>query len=419
MTTSKINNAEQTFVWIWLPGKTYPIVAGRITKQNQLYAFTYGKSYLENPEAIALSPLELPLKTGVALPEGMNNIHACLRDAAPDAWGRRVIDYKYANLNPNELDYMLLSSSDRIGALDFQESSSEYVPREPKKATLENLLQVTSFIEQNQPLPPELEYALLRGTSVGGARPKALIEDNGQSFIAKFSLNTDTFNIIKAEYVGMRLAKLVGLHVPSVTIRHVLGKDVLMIERFDRDNTKSGKTRRLMLSGLSLLKLNEFEARYASYCDIAEIIRQRFKTSQSDLLEFYKRLVFNILIGNTDDHARNHSAFWDGKMFSLTPAYDLCPQPRIGQEATQAMAIEGSEGNFSTLVNIQSISEYFQITPENARALINEMIHTIELHWTEVCKEANLSVVERNRLWGNCVFNPFCFREWTKASNSM
>lgn len=412
MITSKMQNTDHAFVWIWLPGKTDPIVAGRITKINQLHVFTYGKSYLENPEAISLSPLELPLKSGDFFPVGLNTIHSCLRDAAPDAWGRRVIDYKYANLNPGELDYMLLSSSDRIGALDFQASSSEYCARESKRATLEDLLQVSAYIVQNKSLPPELVYALLRGTSVGGARPKALIEDNGKSFIAKFSLNTDTFNIIKAEYVGMRLARLVGLNVPNVTIRHVLGKDILMVERFDRTSVNFETTRHLMLSGLTLLNLNEFEARYASYIDLAEIIRQRFEMPQNDLLELYKRLVFNILIGNTDDHARNHSAFWNGTTLSLTPAYDLCPQPRIGQEATQAMAIEGSEGNFSTLANVRSISEHFQITSEKAYTLINEMISTLESHWGNICEDAGLSLVERNRLWENCILNPFCFRGW-------
>ena len=413
MTTFKIKNADHAFVWIWLPGKTFPIVAGRLSKINTLHLFTYGRSYLENREAIPLSPIELPLKPGNVFPEGMNTVHACLRDSAPDAWGRRVIDYQYANLNSDELDYLLLSGSDRIGALDFQTSPFEYIPRETKMVTLEELLEVALSIEQNKPLPPELEYALLRGTSVGGARPKALIQDGSKNFIAKFSLSTDIFNVIKAEYVGMRLAKLVGLNVPWVALRNVLGKDILLVERFDRESNNIGVTRRFMLSALSLLKLNELEARYASYCDLAEIIRQKFTDPQQDLTELFKRLVFNILIGNTDDHARNHSAFWDGKTLSLTPAYDLCPQPRIGQEATQAMAIEGLEGNFSTLANIYSIRQYFQLTDSSAREIINEIVETIRSRWMSVCEEANLSMVERNRLWGNCLFNPFCFRNWS------
>lgn len=412
MTTFKMKNADHAFVWIWLPGKTNPIVAGRITKINQLYAFTYGASYLENPEAMALSPFELPLEVGNVLPVGINTIHSCLRDSAPDAWGRRVIDYKYAQFNANELDYMLLSGSDRIGALDFQTSPVEYIPREAKKVSLEDMLKITSFIEKNKPLPPELEFALLRGTSVGGARPKALINDHGKNYIAKFALNNDIFNIIKTEYIGMRLAKKLGLNVPEVKLRQALGKDILLVERFDRSKMESGTIRHFMLSALSLLKLNEMEARYASYCDLAEIIRQRFSNPQKELIELYKRLIFNVLIGNTDDHARNHSAFWSGKSLHLTPAYDLCSQPRIGQEATQAMAIEGIEGNFSTLVNVHSICEYFQLSNEKARELIQEMIGGIENYWPLICEEANLAEIERNRLWQNAVFNPFCFRGW-------
>lgn len=415
MTTFKIKNANKAFVWVWLPGKTEPVVAGRIIKKAQLHTFTYGRSYLLNPQAIPLSPLELPLISGTFLPKGLDIIHSCLRDSAPDAWGRRLIDYKYPKLNAGELDYMLLSSSDRIGALDFQPSATEYHARELKSVTLEDLLKMTTLVESNQPIPPELEYALLRGTSVGGARPKALIQDHGKNMIAKFALNSDTFNIIKAEYIGMRLAKLVKLNVPLVNLHTILGKDILMVERFDRLSNASGTTRRSMLSGLSLLQLNEFEARYASYRDLADIIRQQFYDPKSDLLELYKRLIFNVLIGNTDDHARNHSAFWDGKMLSLTPAYDLCPQPRIGQETTQAMAIEGSEGNFSTLTNIHSISEHFLISKPESCNIINEMIETILHHWNDICEEATITTLERERLWGRAIFNPFCFRGWSKT----
>jgi serine/threonine-protein kinase HipA len=116
------SNASQAFVWIWLPQETQPIVAGKINLIEGKYHFVYGRSYLEHQQAISLSPIELPLQRGTFEPEGLNDIHACLRDAAPDAWGRRVIDYEYPSLNPNELDYMLLSGSNRIGA--FQQSST-------------------------------------------------------------------------------------------------------------------------------------------------------------------------------------------------------------------------------------------------------------------------------------------------------
>lgn len=414
-TTFKFINADQGFVWIWLPRRTTPVVAGRIdlveTGRN-LFTFTYGKSYLENPEAIPLSPFELPLKAGVFFPEGMNTIHSCLRDSSPDAWGRRVIEFRYG-IQLNELDYMLLSGNDRIGAIDFQRKSDQYEKVEQKIPKLEELLRITTIVEENLSLPKELEYALLCGTSIGGARPKALIQDGNHHYIIKFPLSTDSFNLIKAEYVGMRLAKLLGINVPNVSIRQVLEKEVLIVERFDREYKNSGFTRKLMLSALSLLKLNELEARYASYLDFADVLRQQSYNPKQDLIELYRRLVFNILIGNTDDHARNYSAFWDGKALNLTPAYDLCPQPRFGQEATQAMALEGIQNNFSTLVNALSIAEHFQLDKTGAHRLIHEMIDRLKINWEPVCDEAKLTGSERDRLWGKALFNPFIFQGFT------
>ena len=409
------SNVAEAFVWIWLPGSTVPVVAGRIEKHGSLHHFTYGRSYRERDDAMALSPFELPLQPGTFEPMGMNTIHSCLRDAAPDAWGRRVVGYKSPDLAADELDYLLLSGSDRIGALDFQASATEYVPRESDHPTLDDLLQATELLEANRPLPPELERALLRGTSVGGARPKALIDHAGKYFIAKFSSTTDVYPVVKAEYIAMRLAALAGLSVAPVSLASSLGKDVLMIERFDRVDTATGKARRLMLSGLSLLELNEMEARYASYSDLADRVRQRFIEPQATLAELYKRLAFNVLVGNTDDHARNHSAFWAGQQLRLTPAYDICPQLCTGQEATQAMDIGGVAGNASMLANVLSVCGKFQLRKSDARAVIEQLKTAVEDNWVEVCQEANLGTLERDRLWGRALLNPYCLQDWESA----
>lgn len=409
MTTS---NAQEAYVWIWLPGETTPVVAGRIYKQGARHYFTYGRSYRERANAIALSPFELPLQAGTFEPAGMNTIHSCLRDGAPDAWGRRIIGYKFRDFNADELDYMLLSGSDRIGALDFQLSSSEYQPRGLDHPQLEQLLTAATLIEQNQPLPPELDYALLHGTSVGGARPKALINEGDRQLIAKFSASTDTYNMVKGEYAAMRLARIAGINVADVQLTQSLGKDVLLVNRFDRYFTAQGECRRVMLSGLSLLGLNEMEARYASYRDLADLIRQRFSNPTATLHELYRRLVFNILIGNTDDHARNHSAFWDGQALALTPAYDLCPQVRAGQEATQAMRLDGDEGNHSTLSNVLSICESFQLAPEDAKQTIEAIRNVVEGEWQNVCDEAQMTAVERERLWQRAILNAYCLQGW-------
>ena len=139
----------------------------------------------------------------------------------------------------------------------------------------------------------------------------------------------------------MRLAVRAGLNVASVSLEHVAGKDVLLVERFDRVKTRDGWTRKAMVSALTLFGLDEMMARYASYEDLAEIIRHRFTSPKATLRELYGRLVFNILCGNTDDHARNHAGFWDGEQLTLTPAYDICPQSRTGNVASQAMLIVG------------------------------------------------------------------------------
>lgn len=404
--------ADEAYVWIWLPEASEPIVAGRVVKTGNRHLFTYGQSYRARVAAIPLSPFELPLEPGTFEPEGMHVIHTCLRDAAPDAWGRRVLEYRYPASSLGELDYLLLSGSDRIGALDFQASATEYVARDSSQIGLDELIQAADRIESGQPLPPELDAALLHGTSVGGARPKALITDAHTHYIAKFSSTTDVYPIVKAEYIAMRLGQLVGLSVAPVKFTQSLSRDVLLVKRFDRVYREGEVYRRGLLSGLSLLRLHEMEARYASYRDLADLIRQRFMNPAQQLEELFKRLVFNVLIGNTDDHARNHAAFWDGRHLDLTPAYDICPQMRTGQEASQAMDIGGVEGRLSTLKNVLSTCSAFQLDEVRARGLIEEIAAVIERQWGSVCDEVHLSPMERTRLWRRVVLNPYCFQAW-------
>jgi serine/threonine-protein kinase HipA len=407
--TSDRQSADSAYVWIWLPQQTEPVVAGRIVRQGQWHYFTYGRSYLQRAHAMPLSPFELPLGKNTFQPEGLNTIHSCLRDAAPDAWGRRVISYQHRDFIPGELDYLLLSGSDRIGALDFQRDGSHYQPRQTQQAQLTELLTAAERVETGQPLPPELDIALMHGTSVGGARPKALLNDGQHSYIAKFSSSTDYYDIVKAEYVAMQLAQQAGLDVAHTQMVSVMGKDVLLVERFDRLHQGNQHYRRSLLSGLSLLGLNEMEARYASYQDLADLIRLHFTHPVATLRELFQRIVFNILIGNTDDHARNHAAFWDGNTLQLTPAYDLCPQMRSGREATQAMRIGGIHGNFSTLANILSVCHHFQLTSDAARHLVDQQVEVIQQHWDSACDKAGMTAHERGRLWQRAVFNPFCF----------
>jgi len=417
MMTSKPHNKE-AFVWIWLPGATQPVVAGKLEADNGTLHFNYGKSYLDRKDdknpAIPIYAPELPLRAGVLPLLGDLEIPNCIRDAAPDAWGRRVILNRQFGLKGrdadtgslDELTYLLESGSDRIGALDFQQSPTEYVPRTPNNASLEELLASTERVEQGVPLTAELDQALFHGSSIGGARPKALIEDQDTKYIVKFSSGSDLYSVVKAEYVAMRLASIAGLEAAAVKLVKAAGKDVLLIERFDRIALDSGWARKAMVSALTLFGLSEMTARYASYEDLAEIIRHRFTQPGETLKELYNRLVFNILCGNTDDHARNHAAFWNGKELTLTPAYDICPQGRTGNEATQAMLVTG-DNRFSQLKTCLVAAHHFLLSRPAAVDALDRIETAIRDHWERVCEEAELSPVDKNYLWGRQFLNPF------------
>ena len=400
----------EAYVWIWLPGATAPVVAGRIARDGERLIFNYGQSYLDANDRIPIYEPELPLRRGAIATEAGMSMAGCLRDASPDAWGRRVIlnrvfGSRGTDADSTELDeltYLLQSGSDRIGALDFQRSPSEYVPRAVQTATLEELLSAAEKVEQGVPLAPDVDRALFHGTSLGGARPKAMIEHGDTRKVAKFSSSTDTYNVVKAEYVAMRLASRAGLDVAAVSLEHVAGKDVLLVERFDRAKTKGGWTRKAMVSALTMFGLDEMMARYASYEDLAEIVRHRFTSPKATLHELYGRLVFNILCGNTDDHARNHAGFWDGECLTLTPAYDICPQSRTGNVASQAMLILG-DNRMSTLAACLEAAPSFQLNENAAKDIIRRQIAAIRDGWDDICEEAVLTEVERN-LFGRRLF---------------
>jgi len=339
-----------------------------------------------------------------------------LRDGAPDAWGRRVIlnrlfgrtegDVQIERLD--ELTYLLQSGSDRAGGLDFQARADRYVARSPKAASLEELMTAAGRVEAGLPITSELEQALFHGSSLGGARPKALIDDGETRLIAKFSSQNDLYNVVKAEFLAMRLAALVGLTVAPVSLERAAGKDVLLVQRFDRTLAPAGWTRRRMVSALTVLGLDELMGRYASYQELAEIIRLRFAAPRETLRELFNRLVFNVLTGNTDDHARNTSAFSDGARLELTPAYDICPQGRSGGEATQAMVVVGDD-RMSRLTTCLAAAPGFLLQRVEAEAVIARQVDVIQSGWEAVCVEAHLSTIDRAYFWRRQFLNPFAF----------
>lgn len=402
------SSSDELYVWIWLPGATDPIVAGKLFRDRNVIGFVYGSSYLDNRDAIAIYEPELPLIDELQYPSGPMEVHNCIADAGPDSWGQRVIDRKLdGGETADELDYLALSGSDRIGALDFQASATTYEPRMAKHASLEELAEAAQRIDEDQPLNDELKEALLHGSSVGGARPKALIDDSTRKLIAKFSSSRDSYPIVTAEYVAMQLAARCGIDVARTELTSALGKDVLLVERFDRDHDG---TRRAMVSGLTLLGLPDTAQLDGSYSLLATRIRERFKNHGETQRELFSRVAFNILCSNTDDHLRNHAAFWDGRELELTPAYDICPYSRSG-EATLATAIDG-DYRLCNLAGLAERAVSFQLSQGEARDIIDHQVAVIKDSWDEVCDMASLSTVAREQLRQRHFLHPAVFYDY-------
>lgn len=410
----------EAFVWVWLPGATDPVPAGRLVAEDEVITFYYGRSYLERPEAIPLYLPELPLERGRQRPRGAMRVAGVIRDAGPDAWGQRVIlarhlgrlDRSHDTAELGLLTYLLESHSDRIGALDFQDRPDVYV-RRSTSATLAEVQAATEKFLAGEQFSPDLDEALMRGTSIGGARPKVLLHarDNAPAsapqLIAKLSTQTDPYPVVRAEAVAMDLAARVGLNVARTSLTEALGRDVLLVERFDRTPLPDGKEgRRLIVCGLTLLELDEVEGHWATYPALADLVRARFTDPNATLRELFSRIVFNICISNIDDHARNHAAFWDGKQLTLTPAYDLCPQLRSGETAAQAMAITRDGRRDSRFTTCLDAAPIYHLTRAQATEIIEHHVTVIREQWNASAEAARLTDAEREQMWGRQILNP-------------
>jgi serine/threonine-protein kinase HipA len=410
---------QEAYAWTWQPGATQPVVAGRLYREGDRVLFNYGRSYLARGGMPIYLP-ELPLRAGAIEPLAGLSIAGCLADAGPDAWGQRVIMNRVVGVGAGDTDpgalgrltYLLESGSDRIGALDFQASPETYVPRRVDTAPLSQLVHAAERLERGEPFEADLDQALVHGSSVGGARPKALVNDGDRKLIAKFSSSGDPFPVVRGEFVAMELARRAGIDAARVELIDSLGKDVLLVERFDRE---AGGARRALVSALTILGLDEMHARYASYADLADLVRGRFTNPRPTLHELFARITFNVLVGNNDDHARNHAAFWDGRALTLTPAYDICPQARAGGETAQAMMIRHDRFRLSQLAGCVAAAPTYGLTATEGRGIIDHQIDVIRSDWAEVADLGRLTETERQYFWRRQFLNPFALEGYSRA----
>lgn len=349
--------------------------------------FGYGANYLQRPKAIPVDAASLKLtdaQPGTEVryePTNGLEFFGAIRDAMPDMWGRRVIENRL-KVPPNSLPetrYLMEAGSNRFGALDIRskldsgESSGKLVP----VTDIDYLLQAADRIQSGDPVPAELEQLFDAGPSMGGARPKAVVTKDGKQYLAKFPTQRDGFNIPSVERATLELARTCGLSVPETDlIRLPDGRDVMLIERFDRYACGDSFARRHAISALTALELHESDSAKASYSDISLKMADIGAVGriQQDRSELFGRMVFNILVSNDDDHLRNHAFIWEpaANGWALSPLYDVLPKPQIASERFLHLGV-GEKGRFADISNALSSAALFGLNQGQARDIVERI----------------------------------------------
>ena len=375
--------------------------------------FGYGRRYLQRPNCLEVDPVSLGINRDssaidhTVLPTGNLLMFGGLRDAAPDSWGRRVIEAKLqvpANGLP-ESRYMLEAGSDRVGALDIRQALESPETSNPVPASkLQYLLDAAQRIERGENIPTTLLPIFDAGTALGGARPKASIrEKDGSLWLAKFPGVNDSVLIPEIEAAALYLARHCGMRVPATKVVEIGQQPVMLIERFDRywidtskgDGSERKEYRLGFNSALTFLGCTEQENGQKSYADIAQAIHKyvAFEAITKDCEELFRRMVFNILVTNDDDHLRNHGFIYEpeSKGWRLSPLYDVMPRPTATNSQTRFQSIGvGEQGKLSTLDNALSQCQRFRIQPKKACILMNE-VWTVVRQWKLYFEEFGVS----------------------------
>ena len=412
---------HEAYVYITLTDHLEPVTAGRFAMTEDRHGivlgrFVYGRNYLERRDAVALDPVELKLATGTFETTALGGVFGALRDSSPDYWGRRVIERHAGKPKLSELDYLLYAPDDRAGALGFGLHQTPPAPKRDFNRTLDlaKLQQVAEAMMREEDLPAtashrQIKDLLLIGTSMGGARPKAVVEDEGGLWIAKFNRADDPWNNARIEHAMLVLARACGLVAAESKVVDVGGKDVLLVKRFDREKVEGGYRRARMVSALTLLRAEDTHRSREkwSYVALAEDLRRVSADPERDAAELFQRMVFNALISNTDDHPRNHAIIARAKDWQLSPAYDLTPSVPISLERRDLAMSCGDEGRFANAHNLLSQSARFLLNQDEATAIIDTMENMIKTAWYKTARAEGVSERDCAAIAGAFVYEGF------------
>jgi serine/threonine-protein kinase HipA len=416
---SRTSNTE-CVVYITLPGATSAVTVGHFVltadrRGTALGRFVYGQSYQKRADAVDIDPVELKLGRGTFETTNLKGVFGALRDAGPDYWGRRLIE-RHVGGQLGELDYLLHSPDDRAGALGFGLGATPPAPLRKfnKTLALAKLQALADAVAKEENLPDgatedQVKDLMLLGTSMGGARPKAVVEDGHGLWLAKFGRLDDRWNNARVEHAMLVLARRCGITAAESRIVTVGLRDVLLVKRFDREKATGGYRRARMVSGQTLLRTEDtHQSRDKwSYVTLAEELRRVSSTPKKDTAELFRRMCFNALITNTDDHPRNHAMIaWD-RDWKLSPAYDLTPMNLVSLERRDLAMTCGDAGRYANAANLKSQCVRFLLDPQEAERIVKEMADTIAASWYEIARSEGVSDADCETIKGAFVYAGF------------
>lgn len=396
-------------VHIELDGSTRPIgrAMSNRARGKETVLFEYDSTWLDGPDRFSLEPA-LALTRGTFAPPAGSVTFGSIGDSAPDTWGRRLMQRAErrragregrAVRTLTESDYLLgVADLTRLGALRFRRQGEEefQAPARdgvPALIDLGRLLQITERILRDEETDEDLRIIFAPGSSLGGARPKASITDqHGHLSIAKFPKETDEYSIETWEEIALRLASRAGIITPHHELIEVAGKAVMLSRRFDRS---PGARRIPFLSAMAMMGAKDGER--GSYPEIVDALTEHGAQGKTDAHALYRRVVFNVLISNVDDHLRNHGFLWLGNAgWSLSPAYDLNPVPTDLKARVLTTNIDLDEGTCS-LDLLEAASGFFALTLPRAREIVKQ-VATVTATWREAARAAGARPAEITRM---------------------
>jgi serine/threonine-protein kinase HipA len=395
-------------VHIDLEGQVRPlgILHRQASRRGETVTFEYDETWLGDANRFSIEPA-LTLTAGAFPPQAGQPIFGSIGDSAPDTWGRRLMQRTERRLAEREgrqvrtlgeLHYLLgVADETRLGALRFRWRGEEVFQSPvrdgvPALIELGRLLQITERIERDEETDDDLQLIFAPGSSLGGARPKAsVIDQHGHLSIAKFPKESDDYSIETWEEIALRLAERAGIQTPKHALLEVAGKQVLLSRRFDRDNG----WRIPFLSAMSMTGSRDGER--GSYPELVDALTAHGAQAKEDALQLYRRVVFNVLVSNVDDHLRNHGFLWAGQGgWVLSPAYDLNPTPVDVKARILTTNIDLDEGTCSVEL-LQETAGYFGLGDRQSCTIIREVAEVTRT-WQAVAAEVGARRAEITRM---------------------